>query len=407
MPIQPNPGNFGGLAELAGSRIGNLGLEVPGSDAWRRWQAEQSVRQQDQAQLQKGLLSFLESGKQDRQLQQEQALKERAMSLQERQQAQQSGIDERKMILMETAQKEQAALQSQKLAMAKLLNEKAERINSMGSFAAQARLAMEQVGTPEEAKALRTEILADAVKEGYIQKSESQSLNKMPLSRFKSALDFKILQLGKVNDYQRLMGSKKETKSSDPSELTPSTKTTLQKDVIDRDQALRELAPIRANFKKEYLTAGGQGTKWASEWADYLQDVPVVGKLANAGAELATGKNKEQREQFIQDSTKYLNSVERFFQQRYRKPITGAQAALDELKELRKSFLSGNMSPAQFQGALDGIVQGYTSEAEFKQNVLSKGMPDQLEATRKFYREKGWTDEEINHQLEQKGYIRR
>lgn len=403
MALNINPPNFGALTALAGNRIGNLSLPIPGS---------LGVKQA--ALMMQGMNSMLAR----RQMDQQDAARADRMDLANRQMSMMD-IANREMSLREKAKAEKSRLEQEKLSMAKLMDEDHKDIQAKGAFATTSRIAMEQAKTPEEAASTKQEIIQEAVANKYLSDDEAKAASQMPISRFKNMLDYKIIQLGKVNDLKSIMSSYKQERQQGKvtvrpdgtvevnSEPTSSVKTQLQKDVIDRSQALKELAPIREDFRKNYFTFKGQAGLEASKLAEKAEGIPGLEQVANYAARSITGKGSDARQQYIHDATSYLNAVERFFQQRYRKPITGAAAAVAELKDLRKSFLSGDMSPSEFQGALDSILQSYAGEKEFKQNVLREGVPvsdADLSATRNAYRQKGWTDSQIDAALKAKGY---
>lgn len=399
MAIPVNPPNMSALAALAGRNVGNLGLRGANFDV-------------------RGLLSAIQAGKardqQNQQFQQEMALKEANASRIASMQEHQLNLADQEMALKVDKFKQDTAFKQQQLEMARLLKEDEKKIQEQGAFASYARLSMDRAETPEEAFALKKEIIQESLEKGYIDETQAKQLNAMPISRFNNALDYKILQLGKVNEYNKMKpkessaggGTIKITRPDgsqiEVSEPTKPVKTQTQKDLMDRDLALQELGPIRRDFNKNYFTYKGQAGLYASKMAEKARGIPGLEQATEYAAETLTSMDPEERKDYIQDATKYLNAVEQFFQQRYRKPITGAQAAVEELKQLRKSFLSGDMSPSEFQGALDNIMQRYVGEAEYKTKVLREGI--NVDATRKKYKELGWSDEQIDDLLKYGGY---
>ena len=421
MAISVNPGNFSGLAQLAGTQFRPYADEIA---AKREATAQQGALARQKMLLQGGQ-SLLQMAQQDKRAGERMALAERAAARDDARFEAQQGIAERKLDLEAQRMEHARIMQQEKLSMQKLLADKKENISAMGAFATNARLKMEDAGDPEEAKSLQDDFIDQAIDNKFIEKEEGAKLKKLPISKFKDALDFQIMKLGKVREYYNIKGKldKAEGKGAQGgmtitrpdgttiqiAEPTAPVKTQLQKDIIDRTQALKELAPIRQNFNKEYLTYRGQAGLEASKMAEKAEGIPIVGDVLGGVAGALTGRDPKDREKFVSDATSYLNAVERFFQQRYRKPITGAQAAINELKVLRKSFLSGDMSPSEFQGALDSIVQNYAGEADFKKNVLQEGVDtttqDQLiQNTIQHYKQKGWTDQQIQDALKARGY---
>jgi len=171
--------------------------------------------------------------------------------------------------------------------------------------------------------------------------------------------------------------------------------TELQKDVINKEDALRNLASLREDFKTNYFTYPGQIGLSASKIAEKTQGIPGVDLAANNIAEGLTGMDAKGREQYIQNATKYVNSIEQFFNT-YRKEITGAGAGLDEIKLLKKSYLNGDMAPSEFLGALDQIMNKSIGESEFKKNILNKGIDvTSNQGLINYLKEKGYSDAQI------------
>lgn len=469
MTLNLNPANFSGLGALAGKSNGGGGLSVPGAlglealrtklskeEALRKealerqqmalqaelahnsltQQGELALRQQgiqreqmgmeQQAMQQKGLLAQQQIGQQNSQFQQSLGLDQQKLGQQGQQFQQSLGLDQQKLGFAAKQAEQQKAAEEQQREMARLLDEKKESIQEKGAFASYARLAMQKVKTPEEGQQLRTEILKEAVEKGHITPEEAKNTGRLPLSQFNSLLEYKILQYGKVKEFKTMAelnkpeepksdkGGSTIIKQADGTEIilntpTTPTATAAQKELKDRQKGLQKLATMRDEFNENYFTYAGQAKTGLSEIAEKAKGLPGVGTALNTAAEIATGKDAEGRSKDIIGQTKYLNSVEQFFNE-YKHEITGAAAAEKEIKQIRKSFLNGDMSPSQFQGALDQLLVKYTSEAEFNKNILNKGLdtsPDDIKKYLEYNMEKyGWTEEETRRKLKAKGILK-
>lgn len=413
MALNINPPNFAGLS---GGGSGAINLTVPGALGLQALQLKQAqeealrksilermqIQQQGQlglgqqniqrAQLaQQGLLGQQQAVQmqqemeyKNRALQQQGLLGQNEMALksaeaQQRGQLGQAGLDvEKQKLQQESMHKHLAAL----------MEENKETIKEKGALAAYGLVALKGAKTPEEAQQVREEIVNTAKAKKFISAEDAKALSGSPLSTFTNFLTHQAMTYDGIGKYKDAMDANKEKKSvsglnatfedgnltSLSVDPTTATKTAAQKDLKDRNEALLELAPIRDEFKAKYFTNKNRLGQWLSKQAEENEGLSVVGNLAETAASKYTGKTTEERSKDIRESTKYLNSVEQFFNTKYKQPMTGAAVAKDELKTLRQQFLSGDMSPSEFLGAMDQILVKYTSEVEFNKNILKKGL---------------------------------
>lgn len=296
------------------------------------------------------------------------------------------------------AQQAMADRQGVALETAQLLKKGPEKIQEMGQFTSKSRLALETVKSGREFKELQSEILQEAVKNDYIEPEDYDKLMKLDPPRFKKAMDFKILQLAKVNNKlgEQLVGQEQREA------LKASAETQVQKDVIDSEQLVKEIKNIQDGYNPKYFTWKGRAGLNASKIAEKAKGIWGVEDLTDYAAEELTGKSPKERAKYLRKATTYLNSVEQFFQ-KFRKKITGAQAAVQELNQLRSAFLSGDMAPSEFRGALDQISRKANEELQYNKEILRKGGID-VRATRQYYRDKGWSDERIDAALKKGGF---
>lgn len=438
MALDLAPPNYGALASLAGNNNAHLNLPVPGALGLQALQLMQTQKaQQQQAVLeqmrlaQQGQMAQQQQDYQNRQLTQQGLLGQSDLAFKQQQAGIQNSLDQTKNDLMSQqlqqtgnfqqgdldVRNKQLALEQSQLDMTKLLSDTKQSLQQKGAFATYAKMAMDNAKTPEEAQQIRTAVLNEALSNGFVSENEAKAASQMPISQFKNSLDYKIMQYGVVKDYKDMKDAEKTNNNQTSFSVGPdgsiqytqaptsTTESKVQKDLLDREEALKQLGPIREEFNKQYFTYPGQIGLGASKFAEKTQGIPGVGWLADKAAQTLTGgKSEEDRAAYIQNATAYLNKVEQFFQQKYRQPITGAAAAESELKDLRKQFLSGDMSPSEFQGSLDAILQNYTSDAEFKKNVLNKGIDvtPQDNGLQNYLKSKGYSDSEINDYLKGK-----
>lgn len=284
--------------------------------------------------------------------------------------------------------------------MALMLQEPEDRIDEMGKFASTARMVLEDT---EDSQALQSEIISEALDKGFVTEKEARQISRLPKDRFKSALDFKIMQLAKVKNH-KMANLQEEEEEEEFNIPTSSVKSGIQKEILGKEQILNQLQPLREGYKSKYFTYKGQAGLLASKAAEKTKGIPGVESLVDSAAKQLTGLSGKERTKFIKDSTGYLNSVEQMFQS-YRKQVTGAQASVAEIKMLRDIFLNKDMSPSEFQGALSQLVDKVEGESGFKKEVLRKGIDiaPKIERTRARYRQKGWSDDEIDSALKAQG----
>ncbi len=139
--------------------------------------------------------------------------------------------------------------------------------------------------------------------------------------------------------------------------MAPSQKTSneLQGDISKQLESLGRLDQIGKDYKSSYLTYAGAGR----------------GALASF-MNKATGNSYDKK--FLQGRTKFVTGMEQLFNQ-YRKEITGAAAAVQELDRLKKSMLNTDMSPDQFEAAFEQFKNISTIALKTKQQLLREGIP--------------------------------
>lgn len=311
------------------------------------------------------------------------------------------------------------AQQHLKLEMAQLASKKKEDIANMGAFAVNGKMAMNSVKDPNDARVMQLEILNEAEKNGYLDSNTAKQMRQMPISGFKNALDFKILQLNKVKEYQA-MNDVENPKSKGKAgsleivqpdgtvvkmqSLNTAAATDVQKNLMNNEKALNTFKSIEKDYDPAYFTYANQAGAKASKEAEKTSGIPLVSQGTEFLANTLTGMDKEDRSKFLAKRAGYMNKVDQMFNT-YKKEITGAAAGEKEIEQLRASFLNGNMAPSEFKGSLEEVVAKYKSESNQYKDALGKGI--QVSPQSDYYRQglkaKGYSDDEINTFLQSKG----
>jgi hypothetical protein len=451
MPIQINPVDFRGFS-LGGPapqlpNVGALGLQAvqtvlgqQNNAADRAAQERMNmarVRSADDAMLRQNILEREKMGQQNNQFQQSLGLDKNKLALLKSQnlaenamKADQMGqeydLNSQKIDLAKVEQqytqwkdKQKMAQDGLKLEMIELAGKKKEEVDSMGAFATSARMAMDKVTSPEDARTLQLSILDDAVKSKYISADMAKQMRQMPVSGFKSALDFKIMQLDKVAEYKAMneiqnpkakgQGGGIEIVQPDGTVvrmqgLNQAAATETQKSLMSKESALNQFDKIEKNYDPDYFTYANKAGAKLSKEAEKTKGIPLVSQGTELLANVTTGMSKEDRAKFLEKRAGYMNQVDQMFNT-YKKEITGAAAGEKEIEQLRASFLNGEMSPSEFKGSLDQVVSKYKSEADQAKTALGVGIPvaSKLDYYRQGLKAKGYSDDEINTFLKSKG----
>lgn len=431
MSIQINPVDFRGFALGAVGtpqlpQVGALGLQAiqsimsqQDSAANRAAQERMNmarIRSSDEAMLRQNGLERARLDQQNSQFQQSldmdrnklallksQRLAENAMAAE--QMGQEYSLNSQKIDLAVVEQEykkwkstQENAQEGLKLEMSQLKDKKAEEIGMMGAFATSARLAMDQVNSPADARAMQLSILDEAARNKYITAEQAKQMGSMPISSFKNALDFKIMQLDKVSEYKSMYDLQHpKEKGNGGMEivapdgtvikmqgLTTPTQTENQKNLITNEKNSTQFDQLEKDYDPAFFTYKNQAGAKLSKEAEKTSDIPVVGAATDLLANTVTGMDKEQRGQFLEKRTKYMNNLEQMFNS-YKHEITGAAAGEKEIDMIRKSVLNGEMSPSEAKGALEQIKEKYKAESDLYKKNLGQGLDVSLQPTiRKF-----------------------
>lgn len=420
MALSINPVDFRGFS-LGGSgtpqlpNIGALGLQAIQAQMQSRDNAAQlaaqermnmaRVRSSDEAMLRQNILERQKMNMQQNQFNQNYKLDQGKLGLLQSQNAaenalkqqqldQSSALDNQKIDLAAVEQKynmwkeqQRAAQDGLKLEMAQLAGKKKDELDSMGAFAVNGRMAMNSVKDPNDARVMQLEILNEAEKNGYINKDMAKQMRQMPVSSFKNALEFKILQLDKVKEYKAMndiqtpkTGSSSSLEIVQPDGtvvkmqgLSGAAQSETQKSLMGNEKALSQFAKIEKDYDPAYFTYANQAGAKLSKEAEKSSGIPGLAQGTELLANMTTGMSKEDRAKFLAKRAGYMNKVDQVFNT-YKKEITGAAAGEREIEQLRASFLNGDMSPSEFKGALEEVVSKYKSEADQYKSALGKGI---------------------------------
>lgn len=140
-----------------------------------------------------------------------------------------------------------------------------------------------------------------------------------------------------------------------PGDLTKTNTTSVQKDILDAQDALAQLGRVGQKVSSDYLTYSGIAKGAIGQQMDKL------------------GMNNGMTN-FSSDRGAAMQEVEQFFN-KYRKLITGAAAAESELIALRKATLNGELGPQEFQKRYDALISQMRDDIARKQTQLGGAKP--------------------------------
>ena len=139
-------------------------------------------------------------------------------------------------------------------------------------------------------------------------------------------------------------------------ELSKTTKTGLEKDVIKGIQNIKSFQETRKAFKPEYLTLFGKGER-------------TVAKLMDKA-----GVSTEDQKQLIRDRAKWFLRAKNDFIA-YRKWATGVAGGEKELKEIATAFPDPvNNSPEEYEANLDALEDTTRRILELNSDILDSGI---------------------------------
>lgn len=179
----------------------------------------------------------------------------------------------------------------------------------------------------------------------------------------------------------------------------------LQSGIISNVELLDLTDSLKESFNPDFLTYRGQGEQFFTAQAEKLGLEPSVA-----------------RKEFLKQRTTFVTQTERLFNA-YRKEITGAAAAVQELDRLKKSFLNVDQSPSEFEATLDSYQEELKRTIRLRNKLLREGLDpktpqggamldnafltgadDDIEARGRELLAKGMSEQEVLQTLDREGY---
>jgi hypothetical protein len=153
--------------------------------------------------------------------------------------------------------------------------------------------------------------------------------------------------------------------------LSDTHRNEIIEDINSSVALLDEVEKIGTEELENTLTYLGKAKRWAGGISSALQ----VGELAESKSKVlkAIGEKAESLEDFGGESTIIFDKLQQYFNKR-RHDITGAQASIKELAELRKGLLSGESKPNEAKARIAEIIRRERASIERNQMLLEKNL---------------------------------
>ena len=153
--------------------------------------------------------------------------------------------------------------------------------------------------------------------------------------------------------------------------LSDTHRNEIIEDINSSIALLDEVEKIGTEELENTLTYLGKAKRWAGGISSALQ----VGELAESKSKVlqAIGEKAESLEDFGGESTVIFDKLQQYFNKR-RHDITGAQASIKELAELRKGLLSGESKPNEAKARIAEIIRRERDYIERNQMLLEKNL---------------------------------
>jgi hypothetical protein len=153
--------------------------------------------------------------------------------------------------------------------------------------------------------------------------------------------------------------------------LSDKHRSEIIEDINSSIALLDEVEKIGTEELENTLTYLGKAKRWAGGISSALQ----VGELAESKSKVlqAIGEKAESLEDFGGESTVIFDKLQQYFNKR-RHDITGAQASIKELAELRKGLLSGESKPNEAKARIAEIIRRERDSIKRNQMLLEKNL---------------------------------
>jgi len=163
-----------------------------------------------------------------------------------------------------------------------------------------------------------------------------------------------------------ITGRTEQDVSSGISEFTPKEFRAVRDDIISSRSKLKVLEGITDESIDTYLSFLGKGLAGTGKTLSSFSG--LGGDFLNDFIKERTGLNLQE---FAGEQGLLFGDLENYFNQK-RHDITGAAAAISELKELRKGILSGETSPAVAKAKIAQIIQRERDSQEMNFTLLKQ-----------------------------------
>jgi hypothetical protein len=371
MAIPVNPGNFSGLAAVAGRGAPNLSLPIPGSQA------------QKAALAREGLLAQVSENRQNRDLEREKlaAAQQARQTMTPYQQAQVSHQQQGYQL-----QKEKLQLQ-QKAMMEEINGRAIQQVESeeKDTIEAKAMAASGYLSMAEEDKnsgETRQALVAAGVQQGWWSEEESQALLEMPREQFDVLAKSMLLQSTQALKIHGQMKKKAESSAEkriyDPEtgqlvyETMPATKPNInktQEEIGSLEETAANIDVIDQKFDRSYF----------GPWAEYLK-TPVLNTASGVYNAIEDISGGDTTIRLDKDNAEWLTSRANFKADLMRtamvliKQLSGVQYS-DKQLEFMFEFIPDikTDSPETAEGKIQSLKEGLKRSRGLKEDILKEG----------------------------------
>ena len=258
-------------------------------------------------------------------------------------------------------------LEAQKKTEAEKTAQKTQQKNERASFADYLEL---EYG--DKATKLRPAVMAGSINAGNFDKvfKAEEKLNRTPKNvtytdtngKIQKQLVFMDTQGGTYdekgtpivlpdNAQLTMTGQTPTDVESGISGFSPKEAAAVRNDILNSRSQLRVLKEITSDSIDTYLTKLGKVKAWTGKNLSALKG--LGGDAVNNAIKTATGVDMQE---FAGEQGVLFGDLENYFNKK-RHDVTGAAAAISELRELRKGILSGETSPAVAKARIVQIMQ--------------------------------------------------
>lgn len=135
-----------------------------------------------------------------------------------------------------------------------------------------------------------------------------------------------------------------------------------QKGIVSADEHAARIARIDSLYDPNFMTYLGRAGLKLDAFREKAKGIPLV------GAEM-----DQETKQKVRQFRRFTQGVNYEFNQ-YRKEITGAAAAVQELEDLKKAMFSEDLSPSEFEAAFDEFKLEIQRGRKINEELLSRGI---------------------------------